>query len=116
MLKIKAGRHPGHPDRPRRRSLVAKPGEDYVTFIGSDFVQQGMKAAEWLTKATKRQRQDHRARRHHRRRPCDLRKKGFDDYIAGTFKGTPTADGPQSGMQIIASQTGNFTRDKGRKT
>jgi ABC-type sugar transport system substrate-binding protein len=31
---------------------IAKPGEDYVTFIGSDFVDQGRRAAEWLVKAT----------------------------------------------------------------
>src|SRR5215212_7348779 len=31
---------------------VAKPGEDYISFIGSNFVQQGMQAAEWLVKAT----------------------------------------------------------------
>ncbi len=29
---------------------VAKPGRDYVTFIGSDFVDQGHRAAEWLIK------------------------------------------------------------------
>ena len=31
---------------------IAKPGEDYVTFIGSDFVDQGRRAAEWLVEAT----------------------------------------------------------------
>ena len=29
---------------------LAKPGEDYVTFIGSDFIEEGRRAAEWLTK------------------------------------------------------------------
>jgi galactofuranose transport system substrate-binding protein len=33
----------------------------------------------------------------------------------GTFRGTPTAAGPYPDMEIIASQTGNFTRDKGRE-
>ena len=47
--------------------------------------------------------------------PAIDRKKGFDDYMAGSFKGTPIAEGAQSGMEIIASQTGNFTRDEGRK-
>src|SRR5918994_5228111 len=31
---------------------IAKPGEDYITFIGSDFVDQGRRAAEWLVEAT----------------------------------------------------------------
>src|SRR3954449_6590623 len=30
---------------------LAKPGEDYVTFTGSDFVEEGKRVAEWLTKA-----------------------------------------------------------------
>jgi ABC-type sugar transport system substrate-binding protein len=29
---------------------LAKAGEDYVTFIGSDFIEEGRRAAEWLTK------------------------------------------------------------------
>ncbi len=30
---------------------LAKAGEDYVTFIGSDFIEEGQRAAEWLIKA-----------------------------------------------------------------
>jgi ribose transport system substrate-binding protein len=30
---------------------MAKPGEDYVTFIGSNFVEEGQRVAEWLAKA-----------------------------------------------------------------
>src|SRR3954471_20240165 len=29
---------------------LAKPGVDYVTFIGSDFVDEGQRVAEWLVK------------------------------------------------------------------
>jgi ribose transport system substrate-binding protein len=94
---------------------VAKPGEDYVTFIGSDFVQQGMQAAKWLTEAMKGQAKIIELEGTTGADPAIDRKKGFDDYIAGTFKGTPTAEGPQGGMQILASQDGNFLRDTGRK-
>ena len=31
---------------------LAKAGEDYVTFIGSDFVLEGKQAGEWLAKTT----------------------------------------------------------------
>ena len=31
---------------------VAKAGQDYITFIGSDFIDQGHRAADWLVKAT----------------------------------------------------------------
>lgn len=115
VLKIKAA---GIPviliDRDVDHS-IAKPGEDYVTFIGSDFVQQGMKVAEWLTKAMKGNAKIIELEGTTGADPAILRKKGFDDYIAGTYKGTPTAAGAQSGMQIIASQSGDFVRDTGRK-
>jgi hypothetical protein len=31
---------------------MAKPGEDYVTFIGSDFVEEVHCVAEWLSKTS----------------------------------------------------------------
>lgn len=94
---------------------VAKPGEDYITFIGSDFVQQGMQAAQWLAKATGGNAKIIELEGTTGADPAIDRKKGFDDFIAGSFRGTPTAEGAQSGMQILASQDGDFQRDKGRK-
>ena len=44
----------------------AQGGRDYITFIGSDFVQEGQRVAEWLIKKTGGTGQDHRAGRHHR--------------------------------------------------
>ncbi len=94
---------------------IAKPGEDYVTFIGSDFVDQGRRAAEWLTKTMNGNAKIIELEGTTGADPAILRKQGFDDYLKGTFKGTPTAGGPQTGMQIIASQSGDFVRDTGRK-
>jgi ABC-type sugar transport system substrate-binding protein len=34
----------------RRVDPVCKPGRDYLTFIGSDFVEEGKRAADWLAK------------------------------------------------------------------
>ena len=94
---------------------IAKPGEDYVTFIGSDFVQQGMQAAEWLVRATGGTAKIIELEGTTGSDPAIDRQKGFRDFIAGTFKGSPVADGAQAGMEIIASQTGDFQRDKGRQ-
>jgi len=94
---------------------VAKPGEDYITFIGSDFVQQGMKAAEWLVKATSGTAKIIELEGTTGSSPANDRRKGFDEYLAGTFMGSPVAGGAQAGMEIIASQDGDFQRDKGRQ-
>jgi len=93
---------------------IAKPGEDYVTFIGSDFVDQGRRAAEWLVEATGGEAKIIQLEGTTGADPAIDRKQGFEDYLAGTFKGTPTPAGAHSGMEIIASQTGSFTRDQGR--
>ncbi|WP_226781438.1 ABC transporter substrate-binding protein [Oceaniglobus trochenteri] len=84
---------------------VAKPGEHFVAFLGSDFVEQGKRAAEWLienfegdtgvivelegTTGSS---------------PANDRKKGFDDRIAKDDR-----------FEIVASQTGDFARDMGRQ-
>lgn len=94
---------------------IAKPGEDYVAFVGSDFVDQGRRAAEWLAKATGGKAKIIELEGSTGADPAIDRKKGFDDYLAGTFKGTPTPEGAFSGMEIIASQTGDFVRDTGRE-
>jgi ABC-type sugar transport system substrate-binding protein len=94
---------------------IAKPGEDYITFIGSDFVDQGRRAAEWLVEATGGEAKIIQLEGTTGADPAIDRKKGFEDYLAGAFQGTPTPEGAHPGMEIIASQTGDFTRDKGRE-
>jgi ribose transport system substrate-binding protein len=94
---------------------IARPGEHYITFIGSDFVQQGMQAAQWLAEATGGNAQIIQLEGTTGSDPAIDRKKGFEDFIAGTFRGTPTAEGAMTGMQIIASQDGDFQRDPGRE-
>lgn len=94
---------------------IAKPGEDYITFIGSDFVDQGRRAAEWLVEATGGEAKIIQLEGTTGSDPAIDRQKGFEDYLAGTFQGTPTAAGAHPGMEIIASQTGDFQRDLGRE-
>jgi ABC-type sugar transport system substrate-binding protein len=83
---------------------LAKAGEDYVTFIGSDFVQEGQRAAEWLTKNAGGRSIIIELEGTTGSSPANDRKKGFDEAIA-------TA----GGFTIVASQSGDFSRDKGRQ-
>jgi len=86
-------------------SNAAVAGVDYVSFLGSDFIEQGQRAAQWtlenfegdkgiiveLEGTTGSS-------------PANDRRTGFDDAV--------TAD-PR--MNIVASQSGDFSRDKGRQ-
>jgi galactofuranose transport system substrate-binding protein len=84
---------------------VAKAGEHYIAFLGSDFVDQGRRVAEWVienfegdkgiivelegTTGSS---------------PANDRKKGFDEAIAMDDR-----------FEIVASQSGDFARDQGRQ-
>ncbi len=83
---------------------IAAPGKDYVTMIGSDFVEEGRRAAEWLAKATNGNAVIIELEGTVGSSPAIDRKKGFDDEIA-----------KYPNMKIVASQTGDFARDKGRQ-
>jgi len=83
---------------------VAVPGRDFVTFIGSDFYEEGKRAAEWLVKKTNGKASVIQLLGSTGSSPAILRQKGFEDYVK-----------KHPGIKIIASQTGNFTRDEGRK-
>jgi len=82
----------------------AQGGRDYITFIGSDFVKEGQRVAEWLIKKTGGTAKIIELEGTTGSSPANDRKKGFDDAIKG-----------QAGMQILASQTGQFNRDQGRE-
>ena len=90
-------------DRDVDQSL-AKAGRDYVAFIGSDFVEEGKRAGDWLVKSTGGNAKIIELQGTLGSSPANDRKKGFAEAIAG-----------HPGMQIIASQTGDFARDKGRQ-
>jgi ribose transport system substrate-binding protein len=86
------------------RAAAGKAGEDYVAFLGSDFVQQGRRAGEWLAKQTNG-------------------KAGIVE-LTGTAGASVARDRSQGfmeaikaypDMKIIASQTGDFTRANGQK-
>lgn len=83
---------------------LAKPNQDYITFIGSDFIDQGKRVADWLIKETNGTAKIIELEGTVGASPAINRKKGFDDQI----KTAP-------GMQLLASQSGDFVRDTGRK-
>lgn len=84
---------------------AAQAGRDYVAFLGSDFVDQGRRVAEWVienfegeegviielegTTGSS---------------PANDRKQGFDERIAEDDR-----------FEIVASQSGDFARDQGRQ-
>ncbi len=93
------------------RSVDSEDDSLYETFLGSDFVLEGEKAGEWLVenadeadvdgngeiKVVELQGTTGAA-------PATDRKKGFEDSTAS-----------ESSIEIVASQTGDFTRDGGKK-
>lgn len=86
------------------RKLNATPCKDYVSFLGSDFVDQGKRAAQQLIKGTGGT--------------------GKVAILLGTSGNTVTADRTKGfvdeikasapGIEIVAQQTGEFSRGKGQ--
>jgi galactofuranose transport system substrate-binding protein len=83
---------------------LAKAGEDYVTFIGSDFILEGQRVAQWLVENANGKTNIIQLEGTTGSSPANDRKKGFEDVIAQHPEFT-----------ILASQTGDFARDKGRQ-
>ncbi|MEM1047239.1 MAG: ABC transporter substrate-binding protein [Pseudomonadota bacterium] len=84
---------------------VAKPGEHYVAFLGSDFVDQGRRVAEWTLANFKGDKGIIvQLEGTTGSSPANDRKKGFDDVMA-----------QHDTMTIVASQSGDFARDLGRQ-
>ena len=88
---------------------------DYITFIGSDFVDQGRRAAEWLVEATGGEAKIIQLEGTTGADPAIDRQKGSRTIWPERSRGTPTPEGAHPGMEIIASQTGDFQRDIGRE-
>ena len=83
---------------------VAKPGRDYLTFIGSDFIDEGRRAAEWLAKKTNGKPSIIELQGTTGSSPAHDRQAGFMEAL----KKHPD-------MKVVATQSGDFARDKGRQ-
>ncbi|PFP30618.1 sugar ABC transporter substrate-binding protein [Bacillus sp. AFS073361] len=87
------------------RKVAGEAGKDYVSFLGSNFIEQGQKAADWLIN--------------------EMGGKGNIVELTGT-SGSSVAIDRQKGfmdklkekapdMKVISSQTGDFARANGQK-
>ena len=83
---------------------LAKAGQDYVTFIGSDFIEEGRRAGEFLIKASGGKAKVLELEGTTGSSPANDRKKGFHDAIRS-----------EPGIEVLASQDGDFERNKGRQ-
>jgi ABC-type sugar transport system substrate-binding protein len=101
---LKAARDKNIPVLTVDRKLNATACEDYVSFLGSDFVEQGKRAADQLIEGTKGKGNVAILLGASGNGVTTDRTKGFVDEIA--------AKGPD--IKVVAQQTGDFARDKGQ--
>ncbi len=80
------------------------PEDLYVTFIGSDFIEEGRRAAKWLAENTDAKAQIAELQGTVGSAPAIDRKKGFEEEMK-----------KHAGMKIIKSQSGDFTRAGGKQ-
>lgn len=76
----------------------------YVTFIGSDFVEEGRRVGKWLVEKTGGKGNIVELQGTTGSAPALDRKKGFEEAISGS-----------PDLKIVMSQTGEFTRAKGKE-
>ena len=89
------------------RAVNTKDDSLYVTFMGSDFLEEGRKAGRWLVEKMKDQKGDVNIVELQGTvgsAPAIDRKKGFEEIIKADPK-----------FKVIRSQTGDFTRAKGKE-
>jgi ABC-type sugar transport system substrate-binding protein len=86
------------------REAAGKAGEDFVAFLGSNFVEQGKRAGDWLVKNSNGKAGIVELTGTAGASVARDRSQGFRDAI----KNSPD-------MKILTSQTGNFSRAEGQK-
>lgn len=80
------------------------PDDLYVTFLGSDFIEEGKRAAEWLATAMNGKAVIAELTGTPGSAPANDRKKGFEEVLA-----------KHPDMKIVFSQTGDFKRANGKQ-
>ena len=86
------------------REAAGTAGQDYVAFLGSNFIEQGRRAAEWLAKHT-----------NDKASIVELTGTAGSSVARDRSDGFKKELGKHPEMKIIASQTGDFSRANGQK-
>ena len=86
------------------RAAAGTAGQDYITLLASNFVEQGQRAAEWLATATGG-----------KAGIVELSGTAGSSVAADRGKGFRDGIAKYPGMQILASQTGDFSRAQGER-
>lgn len=86
------------------REVEGTAGTDFLTFVGGDFVQEAVIAAEWLAEQTKGQARIIELKGREGASCVEDREFGFHETIAG-----------YEGMEIIHSEFADFERIKGQR-
>jgi ribose transport system substrate-binding protein len=86
------------------RLVRGQAGVDYITYIGTDFIWEGQAAAEWVVKNTNGKARIIEITGTPGSSAADDRQKGFLSGISG-----------QNGMEIIISQTADFSRSQAQQ-
>ena len=86
------------------RAVAVSDPSLFVTFIGSDFIEEGRRAGNWLAKATDGKAVIAELVGTPGSAPAIDRKKGFEEAISKF-----------PGMKIVKSQSGDFNRAKGKE-
>ncbi|MFN6439878.1 MAG: ABC transporter substrate-binding protein [Nostoc sp. DedSLP01] len=81
------------------REAAGKPGEDFVSFLGSDFIAQGRRVGEWLAKAT-----------NGKASIVELTGTAGSSVAIDRAKGFRNAIANYPNMKIVATQTADFSR------
>jgi ribose transport system substrate-binding protein len=85
------------------REANAQICEDYISFMGSNFIEQGERAAEWLVGATNGS-----------AKIAELQGTVGASVTADRGEGFKRFIDENSGMEMVASQSGNFSRAEGQ--
>jgi ribose transport system substrate-binding protein len=101
---LQAAREAGIPVILVDRETEGVPGQDFVTVLKSDFVEEGRRAGEWLAKQTGG-----------KANIIELTGTPGSSVARDRSQGFKDAIGKYPDMKILDSQTGNFTRAEGQK-
>jgi galactofuranose transport system substrate-binding protein len=85
------------------REANAQICDDYISFMGSNFIQQGERAAEWLIEATNGS-----------AKIAELQGTVGASVTADRGEGFKRVIDENPGMEMVASQSGNFSRAEGQ--